>query len=207
MRSRFRCYFEYYWASVFKVEYKPYSSELLVEATSEVPKAALPAYCRPGFGRLWILKEKYKVNGTYPCKYSPGSLEMVDIAEDLFVKCKPEKVTVLSLFKQAWMGLFFSEQWIFSSSSQAGLVFRTALSSISFAACYSVLITGLARTVCEARSMLYGSNGFSGVEKVYFEVRLQLSCLLMTTLVGAVWYNGHLEGLNLYVKQLFATAV
>lgn len=202
---KFRCYFEYYWASVFKVEFKPYSSNLLVEAVSEVPKAALPASCRPGFGPVWILKEKYQVNVTYPCKYSLGSSGMVDMADDLFAKCKSEKVTILNLIKQSLTALFFSEQWIFSSRSQAGLVFRKALNAILFAAGYSVLVTGFARTVCEMRSMLYGSNSFSVVEKVYFEVRLQITCMLMATLVGASWYNGHMEGLKLFMNRIFAT--
>lgn len=206
MRSKFRCCFEYYWASVFKVEFKPFLSEMPVQAAAEVPQEALPAHCRPGFGPAWTLKEKYQVNRTYPCKYTPGSLETVDIAEEFFAHCKSEKVTVLKLIKQAWIVLFFSEQWIFSTSSQAGLVFWKALSSISVAACYSVLVTGLAKTVCELRFMLFGSNHFSGVEKVYFEARLQITCIFVATLVGAIWYSGHLEGLNPHVNQLSAAA-
>ncbi|KAI5076942.1 hypothetical protein GOP47_0009007 [Adiantum capillus-veneris] len=103
MRSKFRCYFEYYWACVFKVEFRTYSSELPIKAVSEVPKGALPAYCRPGFGPVWTLREKYQVNRTYPCKYTPGHLEMVDIGEDLFAKCQSEKVTAFNIFKQAFM--------------------------------------------------------------------------------------------------------
>lgn len=201
MRSKFRCYFEYYWASVFKVEFKPYSSELPVRAVSEVPKAALPAYCRPGFGGVWILREMYQVNRTYPCKYTPGHLEMVDIAEDLFANCKAEKVSALSLFKQAWMVLLFSDQW---STSQSGIVARKALSYISFAACYSVIITGFARIVCFIRSMLYGPDSLSNIDKVYFEVRLQLTCMFMASVLWAVWYNGHIEHLNFFINQLFA---
>lgn len=205
VRSKFRCYFDYYWASVFKVELRPYSSDLLVEAVSEVPRAALPAHCRPDFGPLWILKEKYQVNGTYPCKYSPGSSGVVDIVEDLFAKCKAEKVTILNLIRQALMVIFFSEQWILSSTSQGGRAVRKALHSILFAVCYSVLTAGFARTTCKIRSLLYGSDSFSVVEKVYFEVRLQITCMLMATLVGASWYNGHLEGLMFLLDRLLST--
>ncbi|KAI5076357.1 hypothetical protein GOP47_0008422 [Adiantum capillus-veneris] len=173
MRSKFRCYFEYYWACVFKVEFRTYSSELPIKAVSEVPKGALPAYCRPGFGPVWTLREKYQVNRTYPCKYTPGHLEMVDIGEDLFAKCQSEKVTAFNIFKQAFMALFVSDQWIFSSTSQAGIVLRRALGYISFAVCFSVLVTGFARTVSAIRSLLYGPDSLSNIDKTAAVICLQ----------------------------------
>lgn len=99
-RSKFRCYFEYYWASVFKVELEPYLSGLPVQAAAEIPREVLPAYCRPGFGAAWTLKEKYQLNGTYPCKYTPGNLGMVELAEEFFAHCKAENLTLLKLIKQ-----------------------------------------------------------------------------------------------------------
>ncbi|KAH7447025.1 hypothetical protein KP509_01G087800 [Ceratopteris richardii] len=202
MRSKFRCYFEYYWASVFKVEFKPSSSDTPIKAVSEVPKAALPSYCRPGFGSVWTLKEKYQVNGTFPCKYTPGHLVLVDIADDLFIRCQSEKVTPFNFFKQACMGLLLLEEWVFSSQNQPGNAFRKVLGYISVAACFSMLVAGFSRMICRIHFMLHGPEGFSSIEMLYLEVRVQFTCILLICTLWASWYNGHMEDLVFFIRQL-----
>ncbi|KAJ7011033.1 hypothetical protein NC653_001458 [Populus alba x Populus x berolinensis] len=60
-RSKFRCRYDYYWASVFEVEYKDYSLGQTQFALAEAPNEALPLNCRPNFGAAWLTKDKFKV--------------------------------------------------------------------------------------------------------------------------------------------------
>ncbi|PSR91719.1 Leukotriene B4 receptor 1 like [Actinidia chinensis var. chinensis] len=62
--KKFRCRHDYYWASVFEVEYKYHSGETRL-ALAEAPNEALPVDCRPNFGVAWLTKDKFKVNETY----------------------------------------------------------------------------------------------------------------------------------------------
>ncbi|XP_028960218.1 uncharacterized protein [Malus domestica] len=57
---RFRCRYDYYWASIFKVEYKDQSSGQTQLALAEAPDEALPLNCRPNFGAAWLTKDKFK---------------------------------------------------------------------------------------------------------------------------------------------------
>lgn len=204
-RSKFRCYFDYYWASVFKVEFEPHLLGLHVQARAEIPREALPAFCRPGFGATWTLKEMYQINWTYPCKYTPGNLEMVEMTENWFANCKADELTVLNLIKQVWIMLFFSEQSIFYGSSQAGFIFWKALAAVSFGMCCSIFVTGFAKTIRQLRFMMSNSKELSDLEVVYFEARLQITCIFVATLGGAVWYIGQKElslGLNDFLQLL-----
>ncbi|GAU31676.1 hypothetical protein TSUD_222800 [Trifolium subterraneum] len=60
-RSKFRCRYDYYWASVFKVEYKDHFSGQRQVAFAEAPSEALPLYCRPNFGAAWLTQYKFKL--------------------------------------------------------------------------------------------------------------------------------------------------
>ncbi|EEF42487.1 conserved hypothetical protein [Ricinus communis] len=59
--SQFRCRYDYYWASVFQVEYKDHSLGQTQLAFSEAPNEALPLNCRPNFGAAWVTKNIFKV--------------------------------------------------------------------------------------------------------------------------------------------------
>ncbi|KAK9148541.1 hypothetical protein Scep_007298 [Stephania cephalantha] len=86
-KSRFRCRYDYYWASIFKVEYKEHSSGQTFRALAEAPKEALPIDCRPSFDTTWLTKDKFKVNETYDCRYTPG-MAKVDIYSDNLFNCQ-----------------------------------------------------------------------------------------------------------------------
>nr|CAB3488152.1 unnamed protein product [Digitaria exilis] len=60
-KRRFRCHDDYYWASVFQVEYTEYFSGQVSYAVAETPKEALPHNCRPDFGAAWSTTSKFKV--------------------------------------------------------------------------------------------------------------------------------------------------
>ncbi|XP_008800003.2 uncharacterized protein LOC103714512 isoform X2 [Phoenix dactylifera] len=83
-KRRFRCHDDYYWASVFEVEYKEYFSGQIFHAVAEAPKQALPHDCRPSFSTAWLTKMKYKVNETYSCRYILGSQKADLYSDDLF---------------------------------------------------------------------------------------------------------------------------
>ncbi|KAK9142787.1 hypothetical protein Syun_012187 [Stephania yunnanensis] len=86
-KPRFRCRYDYYWASIFKVEYKEHSFGQTFRALAEAPKEALPIDCRPSFATAWLTKDKFKVNETYDCRYTPG-MAKVDIYSDNLFNCQ-----------------------------------------------------------------------------------------------------------------------
>uniref|UniRef100_A0A7N0U0M2 Uncharacterized protein n=1 Tax=Kalanchoe fedtschenkoi TaxID=63787 RepID=A0A7N0U0M2_KALFE len=87
-RRKFRCRHDYYWASVFEVEYIDYASGRTKFALAEAPDEALPVDCRPTFGVAWSLKNNFKLNRTYDCWYTPG-FPKVNIYRDNFFRCQP----------------------------------------------------------------------------------------------------------------------
>ncbi|KAF6170201.1 hypothetical protein GIB67_038734 [Kingdonia uniflora] len=112
-RRKFPCRSDYYWASVFKVEYRERSSGRTYIALAEVPKEALPIECRPNFLTAWLTKDKFKVNETYNCWYTPG-ISKVDIDSDSLMNCQANDPSVLeiigryfAIFKGITMSLFF----------------------------------------------------------------------------------------------------
>ncbi|XP_043696002.1 uncharacterized protein LOC122646496 [Telopea speciosissima] len=95
-RRKFRCHYDYYWASVFKVEYKEHSSGQTHHALAEAPKEALPPDCRPSFGAAWSTKDKFKVNETYNCWYTPG-VSKVDIYSDGLFNCQAKDPSLVEM--------------------------------------------------------------------------------------------------------------
>ncbi|CAN7013612.1 hypothetical protein IGI04_012885 [Brassica rapa subsp. trilocularis] len=59
-RDKFRCRYDYYWASVFKVEYTDHLMGQTRLAFSEAPNKALPPECRPNFGAALLTKDNFK---------------------------------------------------------------------------------------------------------------------------------------------------
>ncbi|PIA50417.1 hypothetical protein AQUCO_01300866v1 [Aquilegia coerulea] len=100
--AKFRCRYDYYWTSVFKVEYREHSSDLTRRALVEAPKEALPFDCRPSFNVAWLTKEKFKVNETYNCRYTPG-ISQVEIYSDSLFNCNAKNPSIAS---QGWRILF-----------------------------------------------------------------------------------------------------
>ncbi|OWM65014.1 hypothetical protein CDL15_Pgr028732 [Punica granatum] len=86
-KRKFRCHYDYYWASVFKVEYKDHLSGQTRLALAEAPNEALPIDCRPSFSTAWLTKDKFKVNQTYDCWYAT-SMSKVSIYDDDFFSCQ-----------------------------------------------------------------------------------------------------------------------
>ncbi|KAF9685617.1 hypothetical protein SADUNF_Sadunf03G0073200 [Salix dunnii] len=98
-RSRFRCRYDYYWASVFEVEYKDYSLGQTQFALAEAPNEVLPLNCRPNFGVAWLTKDKFKVNKTYDCWYTSGISKMSLYRDDLF-SCQAKDPSQVEMIKR-----------------------------------------------------------------------------------------------------------
>ncbi|XP_059657009.1 uncharacterized protein LOC132303669 [Cornus florida] len=139
-RKKFRCRHDYYWASVFKVEYEDHSGQTQL-AFAEAPNEALPIDCRPNFGVAWLTKDRFKVNETYDCWYTFG-ISKVNIYHDRFFNCQAnDPSTVEMLRRYSVLSTRMLKSW-FSSIRKAkywkweviaGVVtgFSTSLISIS----------------------------------------------------------------------------
>ncbi|KAJ1431147.1 hypothetical protein SESBI_07387 [Sesbania bispinosa] len=98
-RSKFRCRYDYYWASVFKVEYIDHFSGHTQVAFAEAPNEALPLYCRPNFGAAWLTQYKFKVNETYDCWYTSG-ISKVRLNQDNLFGCHADEQSTLEKIRQ-----------------------------------------------------------------------------------------------------------
>lgn len=98
-RRGFRCRYDYYWASVFKVEYKDLILGHTQLAFAEAPNEALPLDCRPNFGAAWLTKDKFKVNESYDCWYT-SSFSKVNIYDDKFFSCQAKDPSMTEMMKR-----------------------------------------------------------------------------------------------------------
>ncbi|XP_057766683.1 uncharacterized protein LOC130987089 isoform X1 [Salvia miltiorrhiza] len=97
-RKKYRCHYDYYWASVFEVEYVDHSGQARF-ASAEAPNEALPYNCRPNFGAAWLTKDKFKVNETYECWYTLG-ISKVNINNEGLFNCQAEDPSTVEMLKR-----------------------------------------------------------------------------------------------------------
>lgn len=98
-KTTFRCRDDYYWASIFEVEFKEYFSGQILQAVVEAPKEALPQDCRPNFDAAWMTKMKFEVNETYKCTYTLGS-QKVDIYPDSLFNCQAKDLSTVEMVRR-----------------------------------------------------------------------------------------------------------
>ncbi|KAL3738580.1 hypothetical protein ACJRO7_020021 [Eucalyptus globulus] len=84
-KRKFRCRYDYYWASVIKA-----------------PNEALPADCKPGFGVAWLTKDKFKVNNTYDYWYT-SSNSKVSIYHDDFFSCQAKDPSAMEMMRRYYI--------------------------------------------------------------------------------------------------------
>ncbi|XP_073263973.1 uncharacterized protein [Populus alba] len=111
-RSKFRCRYDYYWASVFEVEYEDNSLGQTRFALAEAPNEALPLNCRPNFGAAWLTKDKFKVNKTYDCWYTSGISKVSLYRDDLF-SCQAKDPSQVEMIKRYFI---LSKEMLHSSA-------------------------------------------------------------------------------------------
>lgn len=152
-RSKFRCRYDYYWASVFEVEYKDHFSGQTQVAFAEAPNEALPLYCRPNFGAAWLTQYKFKVNKTYDCWYTSG-ISKVRLHQDNIFGCDAHEQSTLEKSRQySAMAMEMVISWLSTRGrtkrwrweALAGVVtgFLTSLISITFIRVLQLLLSSL----------------------------------------------------------------
>uniref|UniRef100_A0A803LTR1 Uncharacterized protein n=1 Tax=Chenopodium quinoa TaxID=63459 RepID=A0A803LTR1_CHEQI len=98
-RRKFRCRYDYYWASIFKVEYKDQFSGQTLLGLAEAPQEALPSDCRPNFSTAWLTKHMLKVNKTYDCWYTSGRSK-VEIFQDSHFGCQAKDPSLFEMMRR-----------------------------------------------------------------------------------------------------------
>ncbi|XP_016505586.1 uncharacterized protein LOC107823464 isoform X1 [Nicotiana tabacum] len=184
-RKKFRCRYDYYWASVFKVEYMDHSGQARL-ALAEAPNEALPSDCRPNFSAAWLTKDKFKVNKTYECWYTLG-ISKVHIYEDGFFDCQAKDPSTIEMFIR-YLILFMRilKSWYVSGTSAwhwrweavAGVIagFCTSMISIVFFALLQRLISRIYQ-LSVTRMLTLSLN----------KVRLKRVCFLLAYVSFTSW--------------------
>ncbi|KAF0892293.1 hypothetical protein E2562_014860 [Oryza meyeriana var. granulata] len=140
---KFRCHDDYYWASVFQVEYTEYFSGQTSYAVAEAPKEALPQNCRPDFGVAWSTTLKFKVNESYSCRYTLGSSK-ADIYSDRLFNCTAEEPSTIEMLKRIFV--LFSKSCMsedFNSFGMLGYVMAGVVAGILSALFITILLRSL----------------------------------------------------------------
>lgn len=111
-KRKFRCRYDYYWASVFKVEYRDHFSGQVLLGLAEVPKEALPGDCRPNFSSAWSTKHMLKVNETYDCWYTSGRSK-VEILQDGYFGCEAKDPSAFEMMRRyAILSMKMLQSWL-----------------------------------------------------------------------------------------------
>ncbi|KAF3447884.1 hypothetical protein FNV43_RR08590 [Rhamnella rubrinervis] len=185
-KSKFRCRYDYYWASVFKVEYQDQSSGHIRLALAEAPNEALPHNCRPNFGAAWLAKDKFKVNETYDCWYTSG-IPKVSLYHDGFFSCQAEDPSTLEMIRRYFiLSIKILQSWLLSREKfkylrwdmVAGVIagFSTSLISITFFKLLQQMISSFSQ-FCVVRML----------PQTFHTIHIKRVCFLVAYFTIAVW--------------------
>ncbi|CAF2069783.1 unnamed protein product [Brassica napus] len=186
-RDKFRCRYDYYWASVFKVEYKDHLMGQTRLAFSEAPNEALPPECRPNFGAALLTKDNFKagsfnssrfleqVNETYDCWYAIG-IPKIKLYQDGFFGCQANDLSFTDIFKQYAVLLSKLLQSWFNGKGRpkywrydviAGIVsgFSTSIITVLVVRILSNAKSWFPRACCSVKSKLSKVNLFVQVKR------------------------------------------
>ncbi|XP_026440715.1 uncharacterized protein LOC113339696 [Papaver somniferum] len=164
-KTRFRCRYDYYWATIFEIEYREHSSGEIRSVLVEAPKEALPLDCRPSFGTAWLTKDKFKVNETYKCKYTPG-ISDVDIFPDNLFNCQAKDPSTFDMIRSySSLSMKIIGFW-FTSKRRTKRAIQSAVSGI---------ITGMATSVTVLILVSVLQRSKSRVAKILDSRNLHLS--------------------------------
>lgn len=200
-RTRYPCHYDYYWASVFQVEYIPYASSRPIQAAAEAPKEALPLDCRPSFSSAWRTKDEFKVNETYHCKYTPGKSK-VDIVGDNFFNCFAKEPSIYELIRRVTLLFWHWDQFSFSKKSSAANLLWKQVASIFVGMSLSILVACFAKNIRGLRFMHLGGPDFRKADAASFEAKLQFFCIFTASLFVVIWLGGQREEFS-RLYQLF----
>uniref|UniRef100_A0A0D9W8Z3 Uncharacterized protein n=1 Tax=Leersia perrieri TaxID=77586 RepID=A0A0D9W8Z3_9ORYZ len=179
---KFRCHDDYYWASVFQVEYTEYFSGQTSYAVAEAPKEALPQNCRPDFGVAWSTTLKFKVNESYSCRYTLGS-NKADIYSDRLFNCTSDEPSTIEMLKRIFV--LFSKSYISKDFNSIGLL-GYAMAGVMAGFLSALFITILLRSLRGLFLALAGSAVSKHSIRV-FACRFKRACLLVAYVSFVGW--------------------
>lgn len=200
-RTRYRCHYDYYWASVFQVEYMPHASSRPIQAAAEAPKEALPLDCRPTFSSAWRTKDEFKVNETYHCKYTPGKSK-VDIVGDNFFNCFAKEPSIFELIHRLTLIFWHWDQFSFSKKSSASHLLWKLVASIFVGMSLAILVACFVRAIRGSRFFQLGGPDFRKADAASFEARVQFICICTASLFIVIWLGSQREEFS-RLYQLF----
>lgn len=176
-RKKFRCRYDYYWASVFKVAYSDHSGETRF-ALAEAPNEALPVDCRPNFDVAWMNRDRFEVNKTYDCWYTIG-ISNVNLNADDFFNCQAESPSIFEMLRrysilsmQILLSWFSwrerNEYWKWELIAGASTGFLTSLISIGLISVVPLMKSRLSKLGLRPRDFLAAQSKRALLFVAYF---------------------------------------
>ncbi|KAL3361686.1 hypothetical protein AABB24_014516 [Solanum stoloniferum] len=184
-RKKFRCHYDYYWASVFKVEYMDHSGQAR-SALAEAPNEALPSDCRPNFSGAWLTKDKFEVNKTYECWYTLG-ISKVHIYQAGFFDCDAKDPSTIEMFIR-YLILFMR---ILKSWYVSGVLYWhwrwEAVAGVIAGFCTSIMTVILFALLRKLFSCIYQLSVVRRFTLPFNKVRLRRVCFLLAYVSFTSW--------------------
>lgn len=184
-RKKFRCHYDYYWASVFKVEYMDHSGQAR-SALTEAPNEALPSDCRPNFSGAWLTKDKFEVNKTYECWYTLG-ISKVHIYQAGFFDCDAKDPSTIEMFIR-YLILFMR---ILKSWYVSGVLYWhwrwEAVAGVIAGFCTSIMTVILFALLRKLFSCIYQLSVVRRFTLPFNKVRLRRVCFLLAYVSFTSW--------------------
>ncbi|KAK9050514.1 hypothetical protein SSX86_030516 [Deinandra increscens subsp. villosa] len=180
-KKKFRCRHDYYWASVFEVEYTDHSGHPHT-ALAEAPNEALPLDCRPTFNAAWMAKDRFKVNETYDCWYTLG-ISKLNLYHDELFNCRADHPSMTEMLKRY---LILSMDMFTSWSSQMRV--HNIMSWGAIAGAVSGVLTSMITVALGRMLYLLKSRIVSMVRvKDAYLIRLKRVCFLVAYFSFVSW--------------------
>ncbi|KAK3037615.1 hypothetical protein RJ639_030392 [Escallonia herrerae] len=184
-KKKFRCWFDYYWASVFKVEYTDHSGQMQL-ALAEAPSEALPPDCRPTFDAAWLTKDMFKVNGTYDCWYSLG-ISKVNIYHDGFFNCLADHPSTTEMLRRySILSTRMLTSW-FSSGIRARLWRLDVVAGVVTGFSTSLITVSLAIVLKQVKSSIHQTCAARRLPLAVYAGRLKRACFLVAYFCFVGW--------------------
>lgn len=184
-RKKFRCHYDYYWASVFKVEYMDHSGQAR-SALAEAPNEALPSDCRPNFSGAWLTKDKFEVNKTYECWYTLG-ISKVHIYQAGFFDCDAKDPSTIEMFIR-YLILFMR---ILKSWYVSGVLYWhwrwEAVAGVIAGFCTSIMTVILFALLRKFFSCIYQLSVVRRFTQPFNKFRLRRVCFLLAYVSFTSW--------------------
>ncbi|XP_071730504.1 uncharacterized protein [Rutidosis leptorrhynchoides] len=182
-KKKFRCHYDYYWASVFEVEYTDHSGHPHT-AFAEAPNEALPVDCRPTFNSAWMAKDRFKVNETYDCWYTLGISKLNLYYDELF-NCQADHPSMTEMLKRyRILSTDMLKTWFTRTGKGRGRYLRwEAMAGVISGFLTSVITIAFGRMLYLLKSRVVG---MLWVRDVYL-IRLKRGCFLVAYFSFVSW--------------------